>query len=484
MLAVVYYLKHFRQYLLGKKFRIRTDHAALQWIRRTPEPIGQQARWAQIMEEYDFEIEHRAGKSHLNADAMSRKPACRQCVFHDEYNDKVLNMRAVSFEEPEIGALSREELVKATETDVELREIMELLQREQSPSNEEMNAYGSTTKTYWRQRERLKIKEGLLYRYWYHTDGITGTWQLIVPRAFRTEIIKLVHQGLNGGHYGYRRTKLKLQFKAYWINYNRDVETYCRQCDVCARYFRGKLPRTGHLQPMKMGEPFERISIDITGPHVISNRQNKYILTVVDFFSKYAFAFPIRNHEAHTVADKLMDNVFTLVGVPRQILSDQGPEFESSLMKELCTILNIQKLRTSAYKPSTNSQAERFHKSLNTIMAKLVSDNQRDWCKRLPYAIAAYNSTVHSATGYTPNYIIFGRESRAPVDLTLGTPEEVRPLSTNEFVEKKTEVMEDTYRLVRINLQKAANVAKDRYDLKVKPKEINPGDFALLRSAL
>jgi hypothetical protein len=92
LLAVVYFMKHFRPYLLGRKFLVRTDHAALKWLRNMPEPVGQQARWLELLEEYDFEIEHRPGKKHANADALSRRP-CRQCNVEDEDLDTRLCYR-------------------------------------------------------------------------------------------------------------------------------------------------------------------------------------------------------------------------------------------------------------------------------------------------------------------------------------------------------------------------------------------------------
>ena len=118
------------------------------------------------------------------------------------------------------------------------------------------------------------------------------------------------------------------------------------------------------MQVAPVGEPWERVAIDITGPHPVSKAGNRFILTVLDHFSKWTEAFPLRNHEAVTVARVLADQVFARFGIPRQLLSDRGAEFEGSLMKELCLALEIEKLRTTAYKPSTNGALERFHQDL------------------------------------------------------------------------------------------------------------------------
>jgi len=150
---------------------------------------------------------------------------------------------------------------------------------------------------------------------------------------------------------------------------------------------------------MVVGEPWEQVSIDITGPHPRSQRQNQYILTLVDHFSKWAETIPIRNHTAPTVAKALMVHVFTKFGAPRQLLTDCGPEFESLLFSELMKWMEIDKVRTTAYKPSTNDAVERLHRTLNSMLGKVVKDSQRDWDDRLPYVMAAYRASPLSPRG-------------------------------------------------------------------------------------
>jgi len=154
---------------------------------------------------------------------------------------------------------------------------------------------------------------------------------------------------------------------------------------------------------MCVGAPWERVAIDITGPHPQSVKGNKFMITVLDHFTKYAFAFPVRSHDAVTVAKYLVERVFLVYGVPTQLLSDRGAEFEGSVLSEVCRLMEIDKIRMTSYKPSTNGALERVHRTLNTMLGKIVSEQQRDWDSHVPYVLAAYNATDHSATGYTPN---------------------------------------------------------------------------------
>jgi len=151
----------------------------------------------------------------------------------------------------------------------------------------------------------------------------------------RTEFLNIVHGGKTGCHLGRAKTAAAIQSRAYWPTWSTDLDLFMRQCEPCARYHRGAPPCLAKLQSVVVGEPWERVSVGITGPHPRSSRQNQYILTLVDNFSKWAEIIPVRNHTASTVAKALMIHVFTKFGAPRQLLTGRGPEFESVLFSEL-----------------------------------------------------------------------------------------------------------------------------------------------------
>jgi transposase InsO family protein len=130
----------------------------------------------------------------------------------------------------------------------------------------------------------------------------------------------------------------------------------------------------------------------------------------MDHFMKWSEVFAVKEHTAQTVARLLCERVFSRFEMPRQLLSDRGPEFESRLFSEICSWMGIQKIRTTAYKPSTNGMVERFHRTLNAMIGKVVAANQRDWDERLQTVVAAYRASVHEATGYTPNLLMLNRE--------------------------------------------------------------------------
>ena len=454
LLALVTHVRKFRQYLLGRSFIIRTDHAALQWLRRTPEPIGQQARWLEILEEFDFQIQHRPGRQHCNADSLSRSIATVQT----DRTDWATLQKA----DPVIGEVYR--LVQAGMP---------------RPTPESVAASDAETKSLYAQYDRLSMINNEILCRDFVTDKPGGTTQqIVVPSALRKEIVDELHRGLNGGHLGYRRAKATLQKRFYWPGWATDVKLAKLRCHQCARFQRPRPHKQGNLQPMLTGEPWERIGIDVTGPHPTSSSGNVYILTVIDHFSKWVEIMPMRNQEASTVAKLLVDRVFSVHGCPLQILSDRGPNFESSLFQELCRLLAIDKIRTTSYKPSTNGNIERFHGTMHNMLAKLVAENQRDWDQKLPTVAFAYRTSVQESTGYTPYFLMYGREARIPADLVYGPPpqeSQARPLP--QYVEEQRDNFREAYEATRRHLGTAAQRRKRDYDLRTRHCDFPVGSW-------
>jgi transposase InsO family protein len=472
LLAIVHFLKMFRPYLLGRKFLLRTDHSALQWLRRTPLPIGQQARWLAVIEEYHFEIRHRAGTAHRNADAMSRRPYQVDMVQENQYVQTGTSALPNDWD--------RQTIKDEQRADPDLGWIIaRKLESAEMPTHEDTRSLSGTIKILVAQWPQLVIHNGLLVRKWLNaeTDEVRG-FQLIPPVTHRSQLIRLAHEGITGGHMGIRRTTAQLQKRAYWPRWRQQVKMQLRRCEPCAAYFRGKLPRQGQLQMMSVGEPMECLSVDITGPHPVSSKGNKYILTAVDHFTRWAEAHPIRNQEATTVARVLVEEVFCRFGCPRQILTDQGSCFEAALFQDICKRLQIDKIRTTPYKPSTNGAVERFHRTLNAMLGKVVAQNQRDWDVHVPFLLAAYRASESESTGFTPNHLFLSRELCLPIDLVLGDMHVSNVVSTtDDFVADQMHRICKNFAVAREFMKRQATSRAFRYDMRVKPAAFNKGDW-------
>jgi len=231
LLAIVCYTKTFRQYLLGRQFVIRTDHSALQWLRTTPEPVGQQARWCEILEEFDFQIVHRLGRLHGNADAMSRRP-CRQCG-NDGENKVAVQMRAINFVTIKEGdRWSRREIAESTEKNNELATFVKFLQDDILPlTSNELARQDPATKS--PHAQRFKVTEGVLYRKYWSNNQEGESWQLVASVAYRKEVMRTAHASVTGGHMGVKKTQVKVAKQVYWVGWSKVVRDFCRSCDVC-----------------------------------------------------------------------------------------------------------------------------------------------------------------------------------------------------------------------------------------------------------
>jgi len=358
-------------------------------------------------------------------------------------------------------------MADATEKNIELATFVRWIKDNFLPvSSNDLARHDAATKSPHAQWDRFKVTEGILYRKFWSNNHEGESWQLVSPVAYRKEIMRTAHALVTSGHMGVKKTQVKVAKQAYWVGCSKEVREFCRSCEVCAKYHRGATKRQGELQNMCVGAPWERVAIDITGPHPQSTKGNKFMITVLDHFTKHAFAFPVRNHEAVTVAKYFVQRVFLVYGVLTQLLWDRRAEFEGSVMSEVCRLMEIDKLRTTSYKPSTNRALERVHRTLNTMLGKIVSEQQCDWDNHVPYVLAAYNATEHSATGYTPNMLVYGRELRFPNELMYAEvgDDEVTLISSIAFVAERQTLFQKAFTVVREMLGKAAERSMKRYE--------------------
>jgi len=198
----------------------------------------------------------------------------------------------------------------------------------------------------------------------------------------------------------------------------------------------------------------------------------------VDAFTKWAEAFPLRCKEAEPIAKVLVEQVFCRFGSPVSLLSDQGNEVDGNIMKHICRMLGIDKLRISPYKPSTN-QVKMLHRSINAILGKTVARHQKDWDTRLSFAMSAYRASHHESTGYTPNMLTLGTEVRAPADImeAYGSLNEPSNDTCDDYVESMRERMTTAYEETRAALRRAVERNNRYYDICVRAKAYKKGQW-------
>lgn len=383
------------------------------WLWSFKEPCGQVARWQEQIAEFDFEIIHRPGIKHGNADALSRAN-CKQCdmkdntasVFSVQTEENIPGSEGVMPSLPDIWSV--EEIRNCQYNDKDLRPIILHLQgQNKKPEMRTLDGITLAQRSFWNQLNSLTLRKGVLYR---QLDGHKiDDLQLVIPREKRKAVLQYVHENILSGHLGIQRTQERVRSRFYWPGWRADVEIYCKECTVCEERKQPTKTRCAPLVTNRSGFTMEKIAMDILGPLPTSALGNKYILVISDYFSKWTEAYALADHKAVTIAGVLVNEFITRFGVPLSIHTDQGRDFESKLIKEICQLLGIEKIRTSPYHPQSDGQVERFNRTLLEMLSKVVNAEQRDWDRQSPNVMIAYRTSVNSSTGYTPAMLMLGR---------------------------------------------------------------------------
>ena len=540
LLSVVHFVNAFRPYLYGRFVTIRTDHASLRYLKTLNNPDDQFARWIQILEETYYTIEVRKGTLHGNADAMSRLPGTgcegKRCIcvpvehFEEEYGlEDDYRIQSAAFDEneeneqPKEGSDTEDEIhghpqapatkkargedgnnpdspvmvqafaftkqwrseemasAQASDPDIELLYMAKKLGADK-PDRAEINQQSSAARTYFHDWKRIKFESNrVLYRQWESSDGTEVRYQIILPETYQQALFTNLHDAIHAAHMGRRRTMSKLQQKFYWHRMGEDIQTWIRACPTCQRrkalYKNPKAPLHSH----HVGMPNERVAMDIIDHLPRTLAGNVCVLTIVDHFSKYAKAVALPDQKAKTVADAFMKWWVCVFGTPYQVHSDQGRNFESGLMHELCKLLHINKTRTTPYNPAGNGQCERQNQTIMNLIHTYARESPVDWDKHLHTVMMGYNATKQESTNLEPNRLMLGRNVDMPADLMLEHDPTVMPKTVNEYVADMERKLRLAYQLARKNLTRAATAVKRHYDKNAHMYSYETGQMVKVR---
>ena len=285
-----------------------------------------------------------------------------------------------------------------------------------------------------------------------------------------------LHDAPTGAHLGIKKTLAKARLRYFWYGLRRDVESWDLKCDICASR---KAPKKTPKAPMKLysvGVPMERLAIDVAGPLPKTSKGNRFIVVISDYFTKWTQAFAIKDQEATTISNILVNEVVSLFGVPRMLHSDKGSNFESKVFSEMCKILNIDKTRATTRRPQSDGMVERNIKTIKSMLTAFVNKSQKNWDKYLPLLMMAYRSSVHESTGMSPCSMMLGREITLPVDILYGTPEKDNEVPSSQYVQDLKTCLEFIHDFARENLKLSGQSMKKHYDHKTCHKLYDVGN--------
>ena len=415
MLALVSAIRHFHTYLYGAKFRCRVDHHSLIWLSNLKNPQGILARWLETLGCYDFEVEHRPGRQHVNADALTRLPIPGD--LPDETEESQFKVREADFS---VG-LSNEDIIEAQEEDQHLSPIMACLKQNITVSPTNCKQYSRITRYYIGKLSSMKLVDKMLMIH----DPSDDSDKIVVPESFQQRLLQSFHEL---DHAGMDRTESRLKLYYFWFNMQSDVRTFVQTCESCQKAKASKA-RVNHRN-LSVGTIMDQISLDFIGPLNRTANENTHILVAVEHFSRWAEAYPLAQPDAISCAQSLHNGLFSRFGYCRIIHSDKGSAFISAIMKELSELGQCKQTFSARYHPMGNSYAERLIGTVTSNLRTCTQHTGLEWDELLDIVMMAYRATPHSSTGFTPNMIMLGREIRLPA--VLSPP--VGPIPVTEYI--------------------------------------------------
>ncbi|XP_076062417.1 uncharacterized protein LOC143037752 [Oratosquilla oratoria] len=326
-------------------------------------------------------------------------------------------------------------------------------------------------------------KAGRMYRKFETSQEIKH--QFIVPERYRQAVFKLGHEAALAGHMGYTKTLNRISKDFFWPGMATDISRWTKSCDTCQRTTdRGRV-KPAPLQPLPIiATPFERVAVDIVGPIEPRSREGyKYILTLVDFATRWPEAVALKNIESTTVAEALL-GIFSRLGMPKEILSDRGTQFTSGMMDEFLRLLSIRGIRTTPYHPQCNGLCERFNGTLKKMLRRMMNEQPKEWPRFIAPLLFAYREVPQSSLKHSPFELIYGRQVRGPLQMLRELWDDDVPdpvvSSTYEYVLNLADRLQATCELAKEELVKAREVQRSHFDRKAALREFLPGDKCLL----
>ncbi|XP_060070261.1 uncharacterized protein LOC132550238 [Ylistrum balloti] len=381
--------------------------------------------------------------------------------------------------------------LKVLDLVTDIGSVVDLKEEQQKdPSLEKFRKLAAKGEIYERDdggSSTIFYQKGIMYRKFHSPrvrNGMTFR-QLVVPAKYRDIVMRLAHDSMMSGHLAAKKTTNRVLSEFFWPGIQAEVIRFCRSCDICQRTFpKGRVPKAPLGDMPLIDTPFKRIAVDLIGPlEPATDRGNRFILTVVDYATRYPEAVALKSIETERVAEALID-IFSRVGIPSEMLSDQGAQFTSEMMREVSRLLSIRQLTTTPYHPMCNGLVERFNGTLKQMLRKITAERPKDWDRFINPLLFAYREVPQESLGFSPFELLYGRAVRGPMMIlrelmTKDIPdEEVK--TTYQYVMDLRERVEETCRLASEQLKDAKVKQKRHFNRRARQRNLKAGDKVLV----
>lgn len=332
------------------------------------------------------------------------------------------------------------------------------------------------------------LKDGVLMRKWCSPsvplqDEWCHVFQVVVPTMFRSEILKMAHDGTMAGHLGVNKTYDRILRNFFWPGLKKDVVAYCKSCHICQ--LAGKPNQTIPVSPLlpipAFDQPFSRVLVDCVGPLPRTKSGNQFLLTIMCASTRFPEAIPLRTITARTVLKHLV-KFFTFVGLPKTVQSDQGTNFMSKVFNQVLEQLGVSHCHSSAYHPESQGALERFHQTLKSMLRAYTLEFKKDWDEGVPLMLFAVREVVQESLGFSPAELVFAHTVRGPLKLMQEKwlSDDSPPQNLLDYVCQFRYRLSKACEIASANLQASQRKMKSWYDKKAKTRSFAPGDKVLV----
>ena len=486
----------FSDYLSYTAFTVYTDNNPLTYVMSTAKLNATGLRWVAELANYQFSIFYRPGKACGDADGLSRQWELEdlenECTEEMKLEDMSTVMSVQLNSTPsncspridvnilsldgnvDMKPISMDDLMHHQKTDPVISPIYRCVEEKRKPTKDEWKSFSKKSKVLMHQFSKLKIRSGVLVR------KISGREQLVLPLQFHQLVFTELHEKM--GHLGAEKVEELSRQRFYWPFMKDDIQFYIEKKCACIANKAKTRPEEAPLFPIVATSPFELVSIDYLKLDLCKGKF-QHVLLVTDHFTRFSQGYATKNQTGKSAADKLFNEFILQFGFPKRIHHDRGSHFNNELFYELHKLAGIKMSNTTPYHPMGNGQVERLNRTLINMLRAIPEPEKKNWKAYLPKLMFAYNSTINKTTGFSPYFLLFGRESQLPIDCIL--PVQTTPLKRktyDQFARDWKKSMKEAFQIANQKIEKARDYNKKYYDSKIKYVALEVGDHVLVRN--